>query len=103
MREKLEKFEVGQTITLEIEDMVEMGLITKAENTMPAHYKILEQPAYEFLTFTDTPYNKAQKDLKRLEKMENRYTESYTIEDVEGKKITIKVPQRLGHLVKEPE
>ncbi len=57
---------------------------------------------YEFLTFAETEYTKAQKDLKKLNKLNNKLIKAFEIDTKDGKKIQVSLPQRLQFLLEEP-
>lgn len=47
------------------------------------------------LSYTETEYTKGQRDLRRLEKMDNKILEAYKFEDSTGEILTIFAPLRL--------
>lgn len=64
-------------------------------------YKLSEQPKHEFLSYAETPWTKEQKDLKKLQKIENKLIDALEEDTADGKKIKVKIPQRLQFLLDE--
>lgn len=50
---------------------------------------------FELSSYGETPYTKEQKDLRRLEKMENTLVEAYRIDTKDGKQIIVRASQKL--------
>lgn len=101
-RKSLEKMFPKQESKKILETNPDTGEL-KAEPVPINTYKLSQTTPYEFLTYTETPYTRSQKDIRILDKMENELIDAGTITTKDKKKISIKVPRRLKHLTKEPE
>ena len=64
-------------------------------------YKLSEQSKHEFLSYAEIPWTKEQKDLRKLEKLNNKLVKAFEEDTTNGEKIVVKVPQRLQFLLNE--